>query len=164
MTRHRVSRNRLPWPTWVVVGILVAPFNGLVKSQQIPCLFKLPSIRCKDKNMVMLKRKDAPILSCSSLLPDDCSDEVLSSEYLIHDDLEVMVFVVVDGDSDASIFGEHFAEEFEARIHHAQPLGVFEVVVVVLEGAAGVVGRVDEDALDAACVEGQQGLEGLQIV
>jgi len=41
---------------------------------------------------------------------------------------------------------------------------VFQVVVVVLEGALGVVGRVDEDALDLAAMQRQQGLEGLQVV
>ena len=112
----------------------------------------------------MLKRKNASVFPGGSFFPDDSCNKILSPEDLIHDDLEVVGFVIVDGDPDASVFGEHFAEEFEAGIHHAQPMGVFQVVVVVLEGAAGVVGRVDEDALDAAGVEGQQRLEGLQIV
>ena len=41
---------------------------------------------------------------------------------------------------------------------------MFQVVVVVLEGAAGVVGRVDENAFDAAAVAGQERLQRLQVV
>ncbi len=41
---------------------------------------------------------------------------------------------------------------------------MLKVIVVMLEGAFGVVGRIDEDALHPAPVERQQGLEGLQVV
>jgi hypothetical protein len=41
---------------------------------------------------------------------------------------------------------------------------VLQVVVVVLEGRAGVVGRIDVDAFDLAGAVGQEGLERLQVV
>jgi hypothetical protein len=41
---------------------------------------------------------------------------------------------------------------------------MFEVVVVVLEGALGVVGRVNGDAPDAPGVVWQQGFEGVEVV
>ena len=48
-----------------------------------------------------------------------------------------------------------------------QPLphqGAVHVVVVQPALVAGVVGRVDVDALDPACVAGQQGLQRVEIV
>ena len=41
---------------------------------------------------------------------------------------------------------------------------MLEVIVVVLEGRPGVVGRIDVDALHAPGVVGKQGLEGLEVV
>ena len=34
----------------------------------------------------------------------------------------------------------------------------------MLEGAAGVVGRIDEDALDLSGIDRQQGLQGVEVV
>ena len=55
-------------------------------------------------------------------------------------------------------------ENLQARQHHAQPLAVLQVVVVVVKGALGVLRRVNEDALDLPPVKRQQGLESLQVV
>ena len=52
----------------------------------------------------------------------------------------------------------------KARPHHRQPLAVFEIVVVVLEGRARVIRQINVDALHLAGVERQQDLEGFQIV
>ena len=41
---------------------------------------------------------------------------------------------------------------------------VFKIVVVVLERAAGVVGRINEDALHPPRVERQQGFQGFEII
>jgi hypothetical protein len=41
---------------------------------------------------------------------------------------------------------------------------VLEVVVVVSECAAGIVGRIDVDALDPTTVVGKKGLEGFEVV
>ena len=53
----------------------------------------------------------------SSLLPKNIRNKILPSENLVHDDLEVMDLVVVDGDPDRAVLGEEVAEEFEARVH-----------------------------------------------
>ena len=41
---------------------------------------------------------------------------------------------------------------------------MFQRVIIMLEGAAGVVGRIDIDALHLACVVGKQGSQGLKVV
>ena len=68
-----------------------------------------------------------------------------------------MPFVVVNRHPNAAVFSQEFAQQLQARQHHAEPLGVFEVVVVMLERTFRVVGRVNEDAFDLASVEGEQG-------
>ena len=82
-------------------------------------------------------------------------------KHLIHDHLEIMRLVVINRDPDAPVLGQQIAQQFQPRVHHRQPLAVLQVVVVVLEGALGVVGRVDEDALHPPGVERQQGLQAL---
>lgn len=75
-----------------------------------------------------------------------------------------MAFVVVDRNPDRAVGGEQAAEDFEALFHKGEPEGVFHHVVVVLEGRAGIVRRVDVDALDFASVLLFEGFEGEQVV
>ena len=75
-----------------------------------------------------------------------------------------MPLVVVDRDPDRPVLGEQIAQQLQTRIDHRQPLTVLQIVVVMLEGALGVVRRIDEDALDPPRAERQQRLERLQIV
>jgi hypothetical protein len=72
---------------------------------------------------------------------------------VIHEHAQLADCVVVDTDEDSTIVDEEFTEELETWQHHAEPVLV-----------AGVVGRVDVDALDLSGVHGQQGLEGLEVV
>jgi len=97
-----------------------------------------------------------------------------------------MHFVVVYGNEDGSIFGEQFFEELEAGPHHAEPFivalevfaldgvgGLFQPlahergvdsVVVAPALIAGVVRRVDEDAVHFPCVTREERLESVEIV
>ena len=75
-----------------------------------------------------------------------------------------MAFIIVYGNPDAAVLAQELSKEFEARVHHVQPGRVFEVVVVMLERGAGVVRRIDVDALHFAGVERQQRLQRLQVV
>ena len=96
--------------------------------------------------------------------PDDGIDEVPAPENFIHDDLEVMSLVVVDGYPDRAVLRQQIMQEFEARPHHRQPPRMLQIVVVMLEGRARVVGRVDMDALHASRIERQQRLQRFQVV
>ena len=89
-------------------------------------------------------------------MPNAGCHKVLPTKDFVADNLEVSLLVIVDGDPDGAVFAEELAQEFEARVHQVEPSGVLEIVVVVLEGRAGVVGRVDVDALDLSGVEGQE--------
>ena len=94
-----------------------------------------------------------------------------------------MLFVVVNGNEDDAVVGQQFAEQLQAGPHHAEPLVValqvfavnrlmeplshqraVHLVVVGPAFVAGVVGRVDVDALDAASVAGKQGFESLEVI
>ena len=96
-----------------------------------------------------------------------------------------MDFVIVNGDKNRAVIAEQFLEQLQARIHHAAPfvvaagvlallthgvtnpfleLRLCEVVVVNPALVAGVVGRVNVDALDFACVRRQQAFQRNQIV
>ena len=89
-------------------------------------------------------------------------DEVLPAEDLVADDAQIGAFAIVDGDPDAAVLRQELAQELQAGIHHVEPGRMFEVVVVVFEGGAGVVGGIDVDALHFAGVERQQRLQRLQ--
>ena len=91
-------------------------------------------------------------------------DEVLPAEDLVADDAQIGAFAIVDGDPDAAVLRQELAQELQAGIHHVEPGRMFEVVVVVFEGGAGVVGGIDVDALHLASVERQQRLQRLQVV
>lgn len=94
-----------------------------------------------------------------------------------------MHLVVIDGDEDRAVVGEQFAQEFQPREHHAAPFVVaskivsvhrlaqpvadhrrVDLVVVNPGFVAGVVGRVDVDALHLSMIGGQQSLERLEVV
>ena len=95
----------------------------------------------------------------------------------------MVLLVVVDGNENHAVIGEQLLKQLQARPHHAEPLVVaFQVFVVnrlmeplfhqravhsIVVGpalVAGVVGRVDVDAFDAAGVAGQQGFECLEVI
>lgn len=97
-------------------------------------------------------------------MPNHGVDKISPPKHLVHQHLEVMPLVVVDRDPDRAVLAQQLAQQLQARQHHAEPLRVFQLVVVVLERALGVVGRVDEDALHLPAVERQQCLEGFEVV
>ena len=115
--------------------------------------------------------------------PGDRADEILIAEYLVQQGAQMVEFVVVDGDEDNAVLPQHLAQQLHARQHHAAPLVVpgqvfavdrlaeplahhrrVDVVVVGPALVAGVVGRIDVDALDLMLVDRQQRLERRQIV
>ena len=104
-------------------------------------------------------------------MPDAVRDEVLLPEHLVHQQTEVENLVVVDGDEDDAVLGEEVAGEGDALPHELEPAGVAPLVVGVDEAVvvnevavAGVVGRVDVDAVDAAGVGHAQVAEGVEVV
>ena len=75
-----------------------------------------------------------------------------------------MCLTIIQTNPDAAVLTQELAKELEARVHHVEPSGVFEVVVVMLERGAGVVRRIDVDALHLSGIERQQRLQRLQVV
>ena len=94
------------------------------------------------------------------LLPYGVRHKIPPPKHLIHQHLEVVPLVVVDGHPDRAVFTQQIAQNLQTRQHHAQPLAVFQVVVVMLKRALGVVRRVNEYAFDLAGVEGKKRLQG----
>jgi hypothetical protein len=100
----------------------------------------------------------------SAFLPEHIRHKIPPPKHLIHQHLEVMPLVVVNRHPNRAVLAQQFTQELQARQHHAEPLRMFQVVVVMLKRALGVVGRVDEDALELPPVERQQGLERFEVV
>ncbi len=124
-------------------------------------------------------------LWCVIFLPNQCFNKVSLSENLIHQQAQRRHLVVVDGNEDGAVLAQELLQQNEARIHHRQPavvpvqrlafladhlaqpladLRAVDVVVVNPALVAGVVGRVDVDALHLSGIAGQQGLERMQVV
>lgn len=112
-------------------------------------------------------------------------DEIVRSENFVAKQFQVGEFVVVDRNKDYPVLRQQLMQQFQTRIHHAEPLVVaaqilallahdlaqplldFRVVHVVVVNplfVARVVRRIDIDALDSPLVFGQQRFQRLQIV
>ena len=95
------------------------------------------------------------------------------------------MFNLINADKNNTIVRQQLLQQLQPRVHHAQPLVVagqvlalfacnlaqplfdFRIVdVIVIDPAlvAGVVGRIDVNALDAPLIPGQQCFQGFQIV
>ena len=111
--------------------------------------------------------------------------KVLLTEYFIANRTEIEEFCVINTDKDCSILRQQLLQQLQPRVHHAQPLvvagqvlalfadnlaqppldlRVIDIIVINPALVAGVVGRIDVDALDAPLVPGQQCFQGFQII
>jgi hypothetical protein len=61
-----------------------------------------------------------------------------------------MRLVVVDGDPQRTVVGQQPPDDLQPVAHQRQPDRMFHAVVVMREGTAGVVGRIDEDTFHLA--------------
>jgi hypothetical protein len=60
--------------------------------------------------------------------------------------------------------GEQVPQQFEPRVHEREPRRMLQIVVVMLEGAPGIVRRVNRAALDAPGVIRQQRFQRVEVV
>jgi hypothetical protein len=118
-------------------------------------------------------------------VPNRRCDEIARPENLIHQQPQRRHLVVVDRDEDRPVLAQKLFQQHQPRIHHAEPavvavqrlalaadhlaqpaanLRAVDVVVVDPALVAGVVGRVDVDALHLPGVARQQRLERVQVV
>ncbi len=117
-------------------------------------------------------------LSCvrrCSLLPHDRFCKI--SENLIAYQTQMVKFSIINADENNTIVRQQLLQQLQARVHHAQPLvvagqilslfadnlaqplfdlRVIDIIVVDPALVAGVVGRIDVNALDAPLIPGQQ--------
>ena len=119
----------------------------------------------------------------STFFPNYLDNKVLLPKHLIHQRPQMMHLIVINRDEDRAVVGQQLAQELQPREHHAAPLVVAGEIVAVHRAAqpvahhrrvdlvvvnpalvAGVVGRVDVDALHLAVKGRQQRLERLQVV
>ena len=139
-----------------------------------------------DNNVIVVFRKMAcRILRRIDLLPKDGRDEIIATENLIHHETKRADFVVVQANEDRSILAQELLQQHEPGIHHAEPFVVSGEVlslladgfaepaedfrgvdVVVIDPAlvAGVVGRIDADALHFPRIARQQRFERMEVV
>ena len=106
-----------------------------------------------------------------TVLPNKIADHVVLPEHLIHQHPEVEDFVIIDGNEDGTILGEQIAGEGEALVHELDPqrvpprvILVHKAVVIDEVAIAGIVGRIDVDALDLPGVGDAQGAQGIEVI
>ncbi len=114
--------------------------------------------------MVMNSRDICPVFSCVIFLPENIRYKTLAPKHFIHQHLEIVGLVIVNGDPDTAIFSQQLPQQDQTRIHHRQPLTMLQPVVIVFERTLRVVWWVDEDALYLTGVERNQRFQRQQIV
>jgi hypothetical protein len=91
-----IERHGLPDSTWIVVRVLESPEKFCGAGKSIPASTKLPNVFCVNEEILVIIRKDAAILPCRSVLPDNCRYEVLSTENFVGRHLQVVNFAIID--------------------------------------------------------------------
>ena len=118
-------------------------------------------------------------------MPNHGCDEVRATEYFIQHAAQILNFVVVERDEDNSVLAQELPQQRQPGVHHAEPFvvaaevfgffaddltepladaGIVDVVVVDPAFVAGVVRRVDVNALDLPAISRQQRLECFEII
>ena len=97
-------------------------------------------------------------------LPNNVGNKIPSTKHLITQHLQIMALVVVNGDPQRTILGQQPPDDLQPVPHQGEPDGMLDPVVIMGKGAAGVVRRIDEHALDLAGKLLLQGLQGQQVV
>ena len=98
------------------------------------------------------------------LLPNKRSYEATSSKHLIAQHLKVMSFVVVNRDPERAIARQQAPDNLQPIPHQPQPNRMLQPVVVMGEGAAGVVRGINENAFHLASKLRLQRLERQQVI
>ena len=52
---------------------------------------------------------------------DECVAVLVFTEYLVHEQAKMMVFIVIDGDAYDTVVSKQFTEKLEPWPHHAEP-------------------------------------------
>ena len=180
ISRRQIARR--PIATRIVVGIPVSLDGPLTTLDKIRSpFFRVSGI---DQNEVMIFRKMlGRVLRRENLLPDCSRQKIILAEHLVHQRTQPVDLIVVDGNEDSAIVPKQLPQQLEAGEHHAAPLvvasqifaihdpaqplphhGRVDLVVISPTLVAGVVGRIDVDALHLAMIGRQQRLERRKIV
>src|SRR4030067_1395539 len=115
---------------------------------------------CVEQNMIMhIAKPFCIILRRKLLLPNHIRNKIVSPKHLIHDNLEIVCLVVIDGNPYASVFRKQFSQQLQTRIHQRKPLCMLKIIVVVLESASRVIRGIDGDTLYPAGEVGEEGFE-----
>ena len=171
-----------PRASRIVVGVLVDSVLLLRSRKRIG----LPHFLVSgiDKNEVVIVGEVlGRTLGRIDLLPDRRGNEVLLPKHLVHQAPQSVYFVVVNRHEDRAVVAQQLPQQLQPRQHHAAPLVVARQVVpihhlaepvlhhrrvhaVVVRPAfvAGVVRRIDVDALHLPMIRRQQRLQPRQIV
>ena len=156
--------NRTPWPSGIVIWILVTGrllrTEGQIIAGCLECIFVFGI----NKHIVMTIADDGPHVRGSPFLPNDRCDEILAQEYLIQQDLDVCLFVIVNADPQAAIPTQQLVKDFHAWPDEVQPCTMFQIVIILRERRSRIVRDICIHALHLPAVLRQQCPEGQQIV
>ena len=97
-------------------------------------------------------------------LPNCIRHKISPPEDFITQHFQIMRFVIVDGNPQRTVVCQQALDDFQTVTHLSQPDGMFQSVVVMGEGTASVVGRIDKHAFHFAAEFLFEGFQGKQVI
>ena len=80
------------------------------------------------------------------MIPDYISHKIPPTKHFITHHLQIMRFVVINGNPQRTILRQQLPDNFQAVAHQSQPNGMLQSVIIMAKSAAGIVGRVNKNA------------------
>ena len=101
----RQHRNRLPWPTRIVVRVLVELLLFLRKRQEVAAFLETIWLHSVAKDAFMGIADRASPIAGIALLPDASCHKAATAHHLVQHHLEVVSLIVVHIDPDRAFIG-----------------------------------------------------------
>ncbi len=99
-----------------------------------------------------------------ALLPDNRGYKGIPAKQFIAEDFHICLFIIVNANPKTAFISQKPPQNLQAGPNQLEPLAVLQIVVVVLKRRAGVVGRVDVDALHLPGILALQCLQRQEVV
>ena len=91
-------------------------------------------------------------------------NKIISAKNFVADNFQIGLFGVVDRNKNSPVVRKELAQELQAGINCIKPIGVGEIVIIIFKGGAGIIGRVDVNALDAGAVKRQKCFKCVEVI
>lgn len=83
-------------------------------------------------------------------MPNNSSNKATASEDLIHKNLKVVAFVIINNNPNAAVFRKKPIQNFQSLPNQRQPKRVLHSVIIMLKCASGIIRRINKHAFHLA--------------